>query len=85
MGATNSTAASALRAQIFASSYASSTVTSAPTFPSLAIFPSTIGNWPAVNTKFPVRVAGTYAAIGFDVTGRVSPFSASFARTSVII
>ena len=43
-GATSSTAESALRAQIFASSYASSTVTSAPTFPVFAIAPSTIGS-----------------------------------------
>ena len=59
MGATSSTAASALMAQIFANSYASSTVTSLPTFPVLVITPSTSGSCPAVKTIFPVRTAGT--------------------------
>ena len=72
-------------AQIFASSYASSTVTSAPTLPVFAIAPSTIGNCPAVKTIFPVRTAGTYAASGLVATGRVKPFSVSFARTSTDI
>lgn len=47
---TDFTAASALSAQVFASSFASSGVTSAPTLPVTASLPSTIGSWPEVYT-----------------------------------
>ena len=54
-----STAASALSAQARASSLACSGVTGPPTRPVCAITPPTIGSWPAVNTRSPVRTAGT--------------------------
>ena len=82
-GATSSTAARALRMQTCAISFACSGVTAPPTLPINGIFPSTSGSWPAVNTKLPVRTAGTYAATGSAATGRVRLSSASFARTSI--
>ena len=45
---TDFTAASAFSAQIRASSYACSGVTSAPTLPVAGSTPSTIGSWPEV-------------------------------------
>jgi hypothetical protein len=50
--------ASAFSAQMPASPAASSVLSSAPTLPSAAGFPSTSGTWPAVNTSEPERRAG---------------------------
>ena len=40
-------------------SAACSGVTAAPTFPLCTNLPSTIGNWPDVKTRLPLRTAGT--------------------------
>jgi hypothetical protein len=52
-------AASALRAQTFASAAAASTSTEPPTLPVRRSPPSTNGSWPDVKTSDPVRTAGT--------------------------
>src|SRR5690349_2974440 len=67
--ATDFTAARAFRAQVLASSLASSGVTSAPTLPVTASLPSTIGSWPDVYTYTPDCTAGWYDASGGTTAG----------------
>src|SRR6478672_1493622 len=70
------TAASALRTHWPAKPAASVADTSAPTLPVAGSAPSTNGSWPAVKTRWPEIVAGTYAATGFATAGMLSPSSA---------
>src|SRR6185312_3127419 len=56
---TESTAASALSAQTRANLLPCSGLTSPPTFPLPTSSPSTVGSWPAVYTRLPLRTAGT--------------------------
>ena len=58
---------------------------SSETFPVKITFPSSIGIWPEINSRFPVRVAGTYDPAGVGGFGSLTPIDSSFSSIKILM